>query len=232
MVDARTGEVLHDQHSDRTLLSTRAHNRMVRYRGYRILHRGGRLVYGATHGLPENVRRVRAGGSRYSQDARQQARVWGNTVREDARAWGDTRRHVERVLSEHTDDRGGTGPFTGRRLPTTTASGASSAGGAPASRPATGTSPAPARPSRPAAGPEPGLPPVPLPRRDGPTPRPSSGSRLGGPVLPGGGSADSRSRQEAAARMRELMRRTAPEAERLRQERERAPRRDEGGEGE
>ncbi|MES5824922.1 hypothetical protein [Streptomyces sp. RG80] len=230
VVDARTGEVLHDQHADRTLLSTRAHNRLVRYRGYRILHRGGRMVYGATHGLPENVRRARSGGSNYSQDARQQARVWGNTVREDARAWGDTRRHVERVLSEHTDDRGGAGPFTGRRLPTTTASGASSAGRAPASGPSSGPPPAPARPSQPAAGPEPGLPPVPLPRRDGPTPRPSSGSRLGGPVLPGGGSADSRTRQEAAARMRELMRRTAPEAERLRQER--ARRRDEGGEDE
>ncbi|MEV7888316.1 hypothetical protein ACWD3I_38095 [Streptomyces sp. NPDC002817] len=232
VVDARTGEVLHDQHADRTLLSTRAHNRLVRYRGYRILHRGGRMVYGATHGLPENVRRARAGGSNYSQDARQQARVWGNTVREDAHAWGDTRRHVERVLSEHTDDRGGTGPFTGRRLPTTTASRASSAGRAPASRPSSGPPPAPARPSQPAAGPEPGPPPVPLPRRDSPTPRPSSGSRLGGPVLPGGGSADSRTRQEAAARMRELMRRTAPEAERLRQERQQAPRRDEDGEGE
>ncbi|NNN37574.1 hypothetical protein HLK59_46070 [Streptomyces sp. S3(2020)] len=117
IVDPRTGQVLHDQHADRTLMSTRAHNRLVRFRGYRILHRGGRPVYGATHGLPDNVRRARAGGSAYAQDARRQARVGGNTVREDAHAWGDARRHVERVLSEHTDDRGGPGPFTGRRLP-------------------------------------------------------------------------------------------------------------------
>jgi hypothetical protein len=232
VVDRTTGRVLHDQNSDRTLMSTRAHNRLVRYRGYRILHRGGRMVYGATVGLPANTRRGREGGARYREDARQQARVWGNTVREDGRAWTDTGRHVAQVLREHTDDSGGTGPFTSRRLPTTTAPGASSSGRAPTSRPSSGTSPAPARPSQSAAGPEPGLPPVPLPRRDGPTPRPSSGSRLGGPVLPGGGSAGSRSRQEAAARMRELMRRTAPEAERLRQERQQARRRDEGGEGE
>ncbi|KKD01910.1 hypothetical protein TN53_43470, partial [Streptomyces sp. WM6386] len=85
VVDRTTGRVLHDQNSDRTLLSTRAHNRLVRYRGYRILHRGGRMVYGATVGLPANTRRGREGGSRYREDARQQARVWGNTVREDAR---------------------------------------------------------------------------------------------------------------------------------------------------
>ncbi|MGW2827385.1 hypothetical protein ACWC24_41400, partial [Streptomyces sp. NPDC001443] len=117
VVDRNTGQVLHDQNTDRTLLSTRAHNRLVRFRGYRILHRGGRAVYGATVGLPATVRRTRSGGSRYSQDARQQVRVWGNTVREDAQTWGDTGRHVARVLREHTDDRGGPGPFTSRRLP-------------------------------------------------------------------------------------------------------------------
>jgi hypothetical protein len=47
-------------------------------------------------------------------------------------------------------------------------------------------------------------------------------------VLPGGGNANSRTREEARARMQELMRRTAPEAEHLRQERDRQ--RDEGGE--
>ncbi|WP_030618325.1 hypothetical protein [Streptomyces fulvoviolaceus] len=121
VVDRDTGLVLHDQNTDRTLLSTRAHNRLVRFRGYRILNRGGRTAYGATAGFPANVRRARQGGSRYSQDARQQVRVWGNTVREDGRAWGDTGRHVSRVLREHTDDSGGTGPFTSRRLPTSTA---------------------------------------------------------------------------------------------------------------
>lgn len=117
VVDRNTGQVLHDQNSDRTLLSTRAHNRLVRFRGYRILNRGGRAAYGATVGLPANVRRARSGGSRYSQDARQQVRVWGNTVREDRRAWGDTGRHVAQVLRDHTDDSGGSGPFANRRLP-------------------------------------------------------------------------------------------------------------------
>ncbi|MFC8349810.1 hypothetical protein [Streptomyces sp. NPDC057280] len=121
IVDRRTGEVLHDQNRDRTLLSTRAHNRLVRYRGYRILHRGGRLLYGATLGLPANARRARQGGSRYSQDARQQVQVWANTGREDRRAWGDMGRHTTQVLRDHLDDRGGPGPFTTpRRLPTPT----------------------------------------------------------------------------------------------------------------
>ncbi|MFG2794797.1 hypothetical protein [Streptomyces sp. NPDC048419] len=116
VVDPRTGQVLHDQNTDRTLLSTRAHNRLVRFRGYRILHRGGRTAYGATLGLNANVRRARAGGSRYAQDARQQVRVWGNTVREDSRAWTDTGRHVARLMREDTNDRGGTSPFSSRRL--------------------------------------------------------------------------------------------------------------------
>lgn len=46
-----------------------------------------------------------------------------------------------------------------------------------------------------------------------------NGTGAQGPVLPGGGSAHSSAREEARARMQELMRRTAPEAERLRQER-------------
>ncbi|MBE8477448.1 hypothetical protein [Streptomyces justiciae] len=128
IVDRNTGEVLHDQNRDRTLLSTRAHNRLVRYRGYRILHRGGRLLYGATVGLPANARRTRHSGSRYSQDARQQVRVWANTGREDRRAWGDMGRHTTQVMRDHLDDRGGPGPFTHpRRLPTSTTG--SAAGG-------------------------------------------------------------------------------------------------------
>nr|WP_307787379.1 hypothetical protein [Streptomyces musisoli] len=120
IVDRNTGQVLHDQNTDRTLLSTRAHNRLVRFRGYRILHRGGRAAYGATVGLPANVRRARSGSSRYSQDVRQQVQVWGNTVREDGRAWSDTGRHIARVISEaRADDRGGPGPFASRRLSTT-----------------------------------------------------------------------------------------------------------------
>jgi hypothetical protein len=61
VVDGNTGRVLHDQNTDRTLLSTRAHNRLVRFRGYRILNRGGRAAYGATVALPANARRARSG---------------------------------------------------------------------------------------------------------------------------------------------------------------------------
>lgn len=63
IIDPDTGEVLHDQKTDRTLLSTRAHNRLVRLRGYRIAHQGGRMLYGATLGLPVTARTVQAGAS-------------------------------------------------------------------------------------------------------------------------------------------------------------------------
>ncbi|MFF9244583.1 hypothetical protein ACF1AY_35680 [Streptomyces sp. NPDC014776] len=233
IVDRNTGQVLHDQNSDRTLLSTRAHNRLVRFRGYRILHRGGRAAYGATVGLPANVRRARSGGSRYSQDVRQQVRVWGNTVREDGRAWTDAGRHVSRVMREQTDDRGGPGPFSSRRLPTAATPAApprpaTSARPAPSGRPAGRPASGPARPTSPAAGPSAPLAPAPSPRRDGATSRPRAD--LGGPVLPGGRAVRNRASDEARARMQELMRRTAPEAERLRQERSR--RRPEDGEDE
>ncbi|MFI6662287.1 hypothetical protein ACIBL8_43025 [Streptomyces sp. NPDC050523] len=152
VVDPHTGQVLHDQHTDRTLLSTRAHNRLVRFRGYRILHRGGRVAYGSTAGLNANVRRAKAGGSRYAQDARQQVRVWGNTLREDGRAWTDTGRHIAHVMREDTDDRGGTGPFTSRRLTPGRTTG-------PAGIPR--PDPDPSRPTpRPAASSPPGPPPT------------------------------------------------------------------------
>ncbi|MFE6335253.1 hypothetical protein ACFVOK_18850 [Streptomyces sp. NPDC057798] len=141
VVDRNTGHVLHDQHTNRTLLSTRAHNRLVRFRGYRILHRGGRTAYGATAGLPENVRRAQAAGSRYAEDARQQVRVWGNTLREDSRAWRDTARHLADTVRDHTDDRGAPAPFTTRRLtnsPTTTGR----PGNSPAATAGLGNSPA------------------------------------------------------------------------------------------
>ncbi|WP_328349123.1 hypothetical protein OG800_49035 [Streptomyces sp. NBC_00445] len=197
VVDRNTGQVLHDQDTDRTLLSTRAHNRLVRFRGYRILNRGGRTAYGATVGLPANVRRARSGGSRYAQDARQQVRVWGNTLREDGRAWGDTGRHVSRVLREHTDDSGGTGPFVSRRLPTRPA---------PAPRP-TESSRSPDRTRL--ASPRTGAPASPASASTRPSTPPTSPTRLGdgasrrpaspapdrsGPVFPGGGSARSGTR--------------------------------------
>ncbi|MFF7321134.1 hypothetical protein ACFZAB_30785 [Streptomyces albogriseolus] len=223
VVDGRTGEVLHDQNSDRTLLSTRVHNRLVRFRGYRILYRGGRAAYGATAGLPENVRRLREGHSRYSHDARQQVRVWGNTVREDAQAWAAAGRHVSRTLRENTDDSGGPGLFAGRRLPAVTSSATPGrpdasrrpvAGATPpaARRAATGTAGAAAQPER----------------RSGAAAATASGAAAA--ALPGGSRAGSAAREEARLRMQELMRRTEPEVERLRQERARA--RDEDGEGE
>jgi len=234
VVDRNSGQVLHDQNTDRTLLSTRAHNRLVRFRGYRILSRGGRTAYGATVGAPAGVRRARSGGSRYSQDARQQVRVWGNTVREDGRAWADTGRHVSRVLREHTDDSGGPGPFVSRRLPT---------GAAPAPRPSGSSSspgrtgPASPRPSAPASsttaapGARPGAPPTSPTRLGGGAPRrpASPAPERSRPVFPGGEGARSSTRDEARARFQEVMRRTSADAERLRQEREQRQR-DEGGE--
>ncbi|MFF5307567.1 hypothetical protein ACFY5F_50335, partial [Streptomyces sp. NPDC013161] len=218
IVNPTTGQVLHDQNRDRTLLSTRAHNRLVRFRGYRILNRGGKAAYGGTVGLPANVRRAREGGSRYTQDAQQQVRVWANTVREDTRVWGDTRRHLTRAMRDQPSDRGGAGPFSRQRLPVGRPT---SPGGTPRPTPPR-PAPAPARPA-PTTATTP-----PPPRRIGPTPTPRSGT--GGAVLPGGRSARSQTRQEARARMQELMRRTAPDAERRRQER--ARQRDEDGEGE
>ncbi|MGW2650900.1 hypothetical protein ACWC2T_39970 [Streptomyces sp. NPDC001393] len=232
IVDRNTGQVLHDQNADRTLLFTRAHNRLVRFRGYRILHRGGRVAYGATVGLPANVRRGRSGGSRYAQDARRQVRVWGNTVREDGRAWGDTGRHVARVVRE-ADDAGGMGPLASRRLP---------ARPAPAPRP-TGSASSPGRrrpaspgPTPPASGVGSGTPPTAPPasptRLGGGAPRrpaapPSNGP---GPVFPGGGGAGNSTHDEARARFQELMRRTEADAQRLRRRRDQ--RRGDGGEGE
>jgi hypothetical protein len=220
IIDATTGEVLHDQHTDRTLLSTRAHNRLVRLRGYRILHRGGRAAYGATVGLPATVRQAKAAGSRYSRDARQQVRVWGNTVRQDARAWSDTARQVSRLLRENTDVPGGPASSGGRRLPAAPAS-------PPGRRPDTVQQTASAssvtgspqfsspRSSASAASAQGGATPATSPNRLAS----GTGPSVQGPVLPGGGSAHGDVRDQARARMQELMRRTAPEAERLRQER-------------
>ncbi|MFE1854106.1 hypothetical protein [Streptomyces sp. NPDC059489] len=217
IIDRTTGQVLHDQNSDRALLSTRAHNRLVRFRGYRILNRSGRAAYGSTVGLPANVLRARSAGSRYSQDARQQVRVWGNTLREDSHAWTDTGHHAAQALRNRTADTGGSGPFASRRLPTTATPAASH-------RPARPEGPSPRNQS--AGRPTPSTPARPPASAGSPTSAPDPG----GPVLPGGGSARSQAREEARARMQELMRRTGPDAERLRQEQ--ARRQDEGGEDE
>ncbi|MFD5633640.1 hypothetical protein ACFWJM_05780 [Streptomyces sp. NPDC127077] len=237
IVDRRSGQPLHDHSSDRTLLSTRAHNRLVRFRGYRILRRGGRTAYGATVGLAANVRRAREGGSQYAQDARQQVRVWGTTVREDGRAWADAGRHVSQVLRERTDDSGGTGPFVGRRLSTAASSASITRPPAPArsgrssgsSGGSVASSSTRAAASRTNSTSTASPAPPPAPRR-GSAPQPSHGRRPQRPALPGIAGARASAREEAAARMQEMLRRTAPEAERLRQKRERIRRRDEDGE--
>lgn len=242
VVDRRTGQVLHDQNSDRTLLSTRAHNRLVRFRGYRLLNRGGRTGYAATIGLPANVAKARTQGTQFSRDARQQVQVWGNTLREDGRTWTATGRHAGRVLQEHADDRGGPAPFTGRRLPpaltTRTATGpeATSRPSAPAnSGPAAASHglSAPGRPGGARSESRAEEPPAAAPPAR-PAGRPGSESMPqrdhGGPVLPGGGRARSQARDEARERMQELMRRTAPDAERLRHERSKPRPDDEGSE--
>ncbi|XVV39273.1 hypothetical protein ACQPXT_40210 [Streptomyces sp. CA-100214] len=242
VVDRRTGQVLHDQNSDRTLLSTRAHNRLVRFRGYRLLHRGGRTGYAATVGLPASVGKARTQGSQFSRDARQQVQVWGNTLREDGRAWTATGRQIGRVLQEHADDRGGPAPFTGRRLPPASSPRAAT-GPEVTPRPGAPASPGPSTVSRGLSAPgRPGgarsesraeerpaaAPPARSAGRTGSESMPQRDH--GGPVLPGGGRARSQARDEARERMQELMRRTAPDAERLRHERSRPRPDDEGSE--
>ncbi|MFJ2875554.1 MULTISPECIES: hypothetical protein [unclassified Streptomyces] len=238
IVDRDTGQVLHDQDHDRTLLSTRAHNRLVRFRGYRAAHLGGRAAYGATVGLPASVRSARAGGSRYAQDARQQVRVWGNTLREDGRLWSDAGRHVSQGMRESAGDRGGSGPFSGRRLPVAPAPVAVRRPG-PVRPPTTsgsptgGPGPAAVRPGTPASGGRTApaaTPDSPSRLTGGSASRPGAASHGAGAVLPGGRGPRSAAREEARARMQELLRRTAPEAERLR--RERGGRQPEGGEEE
>ncbi|REE66319.1 hypothetical protein BX257_9150 [Streptomyces sp. 3212.3] len=217
IIDPVSGRVLHDQNTDRTLLSTRAHNRLVRYRGYRILHRTGRAAYGTTVDLPAGLRRAGSGGSRYAQDARQQVRVWGNTLREDGRAWADAGRHASRVVREESDDRGGMGPFLSGRLPTRTSPAAPPRN--PTTRPGTPPPPPTSAGSSPAPTPAPGP-----GTAAGASPRPEDG-----PVLPGGRGAGRATRDQARARFQDLLRRTAPDAERRRQEQ--ARRRGQGGEG-
>lgn len=241
IVDRRSGEILHDQHRDRTLLSTRAHNRLVRLRGYRMIHRAGRTAYAATAGLPAGAGQARASGSRYLADARRQVRVWGNTWREDGRAWSAAGQRAARALTDHTGNAGGPVPGAGRRLAATPP--ASAAGGRPGTRttpsgtPAAASrpGPAPAAPRPPASGVVGGMPPTGAPARTnrpaggGSPPSPGGASGGRGSALAGGTSARGGTRDEARRRMQELMRRTAPEAEHLRR---RGDQPDEGGEDE
>ncbi|QKV90397.1 hypothetical protein HUT19_41045 [Streptomyces sp. NA02950] len=87
VADSRTGEVLYDPQDGRTLLGARVHNRMVRFRGYRIARRAGRLGYYSTYGLPTAASRGRGRATRAAQDARTQLRVYRNRGREEAARW-------------------------------------------------------------------------------------------------------------------------------------------------
>lgn len=203
VIDRNSGQVLHDQNTDRTLLSTRAHNRLVRFRGYRLLHRSGRAAYGATVGLPATVRATRSGSSRYSQDARQQVQVWGNTVRQDLHAWGDAGRLIHRnnppaVRTQPPPPRPPFPPGPSSPSGASPPSGPSSSPRLPRSGgPAGGTGQVSAPPSAPAS----------------PAPRPTAPGRI-----------SDNTRSQAQARFQELLRRTAPDAERLRQQQEQARR--------
>ncbi|MFH9967684.1 hypothetical protein ACH4PR_41035 [Streptomyces mirabilis] len=202
IVDRDSGQVLHDQNTDRTLLSTRAHNRLVRFRGYRILNRGGRAAYGATLGLPENYRRARSGGSRYSQDARQQVQVWGNTVRQDLHAWGDTGRLIRRNNTPAVRAQ----PPPRPPFPPGPSSPGPSAPSGPSTPPRPSSSPRLPRSGGPTGGP--GQAPAPPSPPTPPAPRPTAPGRI-----------SDNTRSQAQARFQELLRRTEADAERLRQQR-------------
>ncbi|WP_406359428.1 hypothetical protein OID55_00765 [Streptomyces sp. NBC_00715] len=213
VIDRTSGGVLHDQNTDRTLLSTRAHNRLVRFRGYRILNRSGHAAYGSTVGLPANVRRASGARSQYVHDVRQQRQVWWNTLREDGRAWGAAGLRVQQTMGEKTDDRGAQAPFTGGRRLSSAPSPASASPAAVARPKVSSRTVATSSPARPSE------------RPDGPAgsaTRPQRRVRRlpEGARLPGVGRPGDQARNEARERMRALMRRTEPAAERLRQERE------------
>ncbi|MET9607043.1 hypothetical protein ABZZ17_18485 [Streptomyces sp. NPDC006512] len=87
VTDEWTGEILHDPDTDRPLLGSRIHQGASRLRGYRIASRTARLAYGATLGLPRNVRRAKEATSEFTDDAHTQLRVAAHRVREDAAEW-------------------------------------------------------------------------------------------------------------------------------------------------
>ncbi|MFI5808716.1 hypothetical protein [Streptomyces sp. NPDC051561] len=81
------GEVLHDPATDRPLLGVRAHNRLVRLRGYRVARRAGLTGYRATYGLAATVDRANQARSDLWADAKQQVTVAKAQLGEDGRQW-------------------------------------------------------------------------------------------------------------------------------------------------
>jgi hypothetical protein len=113
LVDPATGEILHDPDSgsgpgsgsggdadtDRPMLGGRIHQRASRFRGYRIASRAARIGYGATLGLPRNVKTGGRKASQFTQDAQQwkpvgtaMLRPVDHVSRRVATAWRRSRR--------------------------------------------------------------------------------------------------------------------------------------------
>ncbi|WUD70284.1 hypothetical protein OG937_45920 [Streptomyces sp. NBC_00510] len=95
----RHGVLLHDPDTQRTLLSTRFHNRAVRFRSYRIARQGARFAYGSTLGLPRRAAVGRQHVTDFTQDALHQLQVSAVRVRDDAHAWGQAGRGIQRVTA-------------------------------------------------------------------------------------------------------------------------------------
>ncbi|MFJ5779285.1 hypothetical protein [Streptomyces sp. NPDC093094] len=225
IVDRSTGQVLHDQNIHRTLLATRAHNRLVRLRGYRILNRTTHAAYATTLGLPSTTRRTHAAGTRFAADARRQVRVWGNTAREDARTWGDAGRRAADT-ARAGGDRSGPAPFTSRRLPqpaAPTSTPATRGAGTGASLPVPLTREAPPAP---AAG---GASPSSIRTRPSASRAPDAGRTDS--ALPGGRAARDDTRRQAREQFQELLRRTRPDTGQPPSGGQPRPDTDTGGEG-
>ncbi|MDX2709212.1 hypothetical protein PV350_41190, partial [Streptomyces sp. PA03-6a] len=96
VINRRTAELFHDPDKDRTLLSTRIHNRAVRFRGYRIARHAGRFAYGSTLGLPRNLTKGRRHATEFTQDAWHQLQVTRGRIGEGIQDWQAAGRGVQR----------------------------------------------------------------------------------------------------------------------------------------
>ncbi|MEU6346230.1 hypothetical protein ABZ883_35365 [Streptomyces sp. NPDC046977] len=96
VTNRHTGELFHDPDTDRTLLSSRVHNRAVRFRGYRIARRGALIAHGATLGLPRSVSEGRRHATAFTRDALHQLQVTRGRVGESIDDWAAVGRDVQR----------------------------------------------------------------------------------------------------------------------------------------
>jgi len=90
-VNPETGEIVGESpqahNADRPMLGSRIHQRASRFRGYRIASRAARIGYGATVGLPRNVKAGRRKASEFTEDAHNQLKAVSSQVRQDADQW-------------------------------------------------------------------------------------------------------------------------------------------------